>query len=401
MGSAAGPPEARRSVRFVKWFLIACAGLLVVAYALTKPLGDFVEYWVAAHLLFAGKNPYAFAESLHLERALGWSKALPIVALNPPWALPLIAPLGTFRWYAAGWIVWLSIMVFAVWWATKLLLGLYSNGKRLFPAETAASERILAFTFYPTILCLGTAQITPFVLLGVTGFLCLVARKRYGLAGACLALASIKPHLVYLLWFALVLWCWRERKWKPLVSLALVVGGALGIAVIMRPSIVRDYLQFSQSGYVKIWPSALAAILRFPFNSVASFPLQFVAPALGTIWFAFYWRRHRRGWDWKREMPMLLTVSVLTAAYGWTLDEIVLLVPVVAIAARYVQKEGSVPRSVVWVYTAVNMLLILGSLKGPAVAYVVAPIAMGAILALSRKKERDPGMLADMSGAVE
>jgi hypothetical protein len=148
----------------------------------------------------------------------------------------------------------------------------------------------------------------------------------------------------------------------------------------MRPTIVREYLQFSQSGYVEIWPSAFGAILRYPFNSVESFPLQFVAPVLGTIWFLFYWLRHRSAWDWKQEAPLLLTVSVLTAAYGWTLDETVLLIPIIAIAARYVQAEGGVPRRIVWVYTAVNVFVILGSLKGPALPYILAPLTMTAAL---------------------
>jgi Glycosyltransferase family 87 len=368
-------------VRSTRWIFLSCAALLVIAYALTKPLPDFVEYWVGAHQLIAGRSPYSFAESLQLERALRWSKSLPIVALNPPWALPLVAPLGVLRWYAVGWLAWLGIMAFAVWWSMKLLLGLYTNGRRLFPSETASSERILAFTFYPTLLCLGTAQITPLVLLGLAGFLHFVTRKRYGLAGASLALASIKPHLVYLIWCALILWCWREGKWKPLVSLTLTVCGLLGAAILMRPTILRDYLQFQQSGYVKIWPSALGTILRYPFNSVESFPLQFVAPILGAIWFVLYWIRRRRAWDWKQEAPSLVTVSVLTAAYGWTLDEVVLLVPIVAIAARYLQAEGGIPRRIAWIYTAVNVLVILGSLKGPALPYILPPLAITIVLA--------------------
>jgi len=368
-------------VRIAKWLLVSCAAFLVVAYAMTRPLGDFVEYWAAAHQLLAGRSPYSFTESLQLERALGWSKSLPIVALNPPWALPLMAPLGLAKSYALAWIVWVGTLTFVVWLSTKSLLGLYSGGGRLFPSETAASERILAFTFYPTLLCIGTAQITPFVLLGVTGFLFFVTRKSYAFAGACLALAAIKPQLVYLLWLALVLWCWRERKWRPVLSLAAAIASLTGFALLIRPRLLADYWQFSHSGYVKIWPSALGAILRYPFDSVRSFPLQFVAPAFGAAWFLFYWRRHGESWDWKECMPLVIAVSVLTAPYGWTLDQVLLLVPVIAIVARYVRSDqGELPRRIVWAYTALNIAIILGSLRGPAVAYVLAPLAMALIL---------------------
>lgn len=389
-------------MKILKWILIGSAALLVAGYALTKPLGDFVEYWVAAHQFAAGRNPYSFSQSLQLERSLGWSKSLPIVALNPPWTLSLIAPLGLAKSYALAWVVWVGTLTFVVWLSTKILLGLYSDGRRLFPLETAASERILAFTFYPTILCIGTAQITPLVLLGVTGFLFFVTRKSYAFAGACLALAAIKPQLVYLLWLALVLWCWRERKWRLVLSLAAAIASLTGIALPIRPRLLADYWQFSHSGYVKIWPSALGAILRYPFDSVRSFPLQFVAPALGTAWFLFYWRRHGESWDWKECMPLLIAVSVLTAPYGWTLDQVLLLVPIIAIVARYVRSDqGELPQRIVWAYTALNVAIILGSLRGPAVAYVLAPLAMALILVrTSTGGDRNPLSAVDSVGVT-
>lgn len=386
-------------MRTLKWALIGCAALLVAGYAWTKPLQDFVEYWVAAHQFVAGRNPYSFAESFQLERALGWGKTFPALPPNPPWSLPLIAPLGIVKSYPAGWVLWVAALTFMVWWSMKILLKLYSNGRRLFPSETASSERILAFTFYPTLLCLGTAQITPFVLLGVTGFLSLVDRKRYAFAGACLALASVKPQLVYLLWPGLLFWCWRRKAWTALLGLGAGVAGLLGGALLLRPDILSDYWHFSQSGYVRIWPSALGAILRYPFHSTSSFPLQFVAPAIGTIWFLLYWRRHADDWDWKERTPLVIAASVLTAPYGWTLDEVLLLVPIVAIVAHYVSTTGRIPRQSVWVYTALNVALILGSLAGPAAAYLIAPLAMTIVLLVTERASDDWTAATDPASA--
>lgn len=387
-------------IKSAKLILFACVVLLVIAYARTKPLQDFVEYWTAAHQFVAGRNPYSFGESLQLENALGWSKPLPIVALNPPWMLPLIAPLGLAKSYAASWIVWVSVLAFLVWWSTKLLLELYAGGRRLFPAETASSERVLAFTFYPTLLCLGSAQITPIVLLGVAGFLWFITRERYWRAGTCLALSAIKPQLVYLLWLALLLWCWRRKTWAAVLSLAAAMGFLLGIAVLVRPSIVADYWHFAGSGYAWIWPSAAGAILRYPFNSIRSYPLQFLGPVLGTVWFFCYWVKRAPKWDWKKQTPLLVSVSVLTAAYGWTLDQVLLLVPVIAIASSYTALQGSVPRGIVWVYTTLNVALILGSLEGPAVPYVLAPLATTVVLFRVFRAERADRGLAQNSVGV-
>jgi hypothetical protein len=46
---------------------------------------------------------------------------------------------------------------------------------------------------------------------------------------------------------------------------------------------------------------------------------------LGTVWFLLHWQRNRVEWDWLREMPMLLLVSMATTSYTWMFDQVVLL----------------------------------------------------------------------------
>src|SRR5262249_1928467 len=54
-----------------------CLILIIVAYAFTRPLEDFVEYWGAGHLLVTGGNPYSLNEMYRIERPLGWSQPVP------------------------------------------------------------------------------------------------------------------------------------------------------------------------------------------------------------------------------------------------------------------------------------------------------------------------------------
>ena len=66
------------------------------------------------------------------------------------------------------------------------------------------------------------------------------------------------------------------------------------------------------------------------------FWLQFVPVAGGLAWFAYQWRRHGRAWDWADQLPWLLLVSFVTSPYGaWHFDLVLLLVAVVARAARF------------------------------------------------------------------
>src|SRR5512135_196554 len=225
---------------------------LLVAYASTHPLKDFIEYWVAAHQLVAGNNPYSLSESFRLERALGWAEAAPLMNLTPPWALALVAPLGMLKSYVAGWLIWFLLMTGCVWFSTKLLLEHYGCGQRIFPNEPKWREPLLAYTFLPTIVCLKFTQVTPFLLLGIAGFLRCNSRQRNILAGACLALATIKPHLVYLIWIAVLLRSWQTKKWGTLLSLASVLGGFTMLAVLFRRSLPADYWILTHSGYARI-----------------------------------------------------------------------------------------------------------------------------------------------------
>jgi Glycosyltransferase family 87 len=391
--------QSSKRMKSPSWILVLCLGLIVIGYAALRPLPDFVEYWASAHQLVAGKNPYSLPEILNLERPLGCSRPVPLMNLTPPWTLPLIAPLGLTKSYSVAWIVWTSTLAFILWSSTRLLLDLYSGGVRVFPSESYAGEAILGFTFFPSLGCLALAQITPFALMGIAGFLWFEERKRYALGGICLALATIKPHLVYLVLLGVLFSSWQKRKSALLFSMASVLSFFGAVAMLMRPSVLADYWALSRSGYMRIFPAALGAMMRYPFQSRDMFPLQFVPAVFGTIWFLFYWSKHRHGWDWKVQMPVLVTASVLTTAYGWTFDQVLLVIPIVAVAARYVAAQGRLPKRIVVVYTALNIALILGLLFWR-LAFVLAPLTFAVVL-FTQAQSGGKIRLAQSSGGSE
>jgi hypothetical protein len=257
----------------------------------------------------------------------------------------------------------------------RILLDVYAEGRRVFPAESRRGETVLAFTFYPALLCLKLAQSTVLVLLGFSGFLYFESRKQYALAGAFLVLAAMKPQLGYLIWIPLFLDCMQTAKWKMLLALTGGIASLSLIVAFMRPGVFKDYLALSQSGYMKIWPSALGGILREPFGaSVQSFPLQFLPSAVGMLWFFFYWRRYKANWCWRERMPMLITVSILTSAYGWMFDQVLLLIPVIAIACYLVSIHGKIPRASVRLYTLLNLTTVAAASFASGPGFIVAPL---------------------------
>src|SRR4051794_33614346 len=78
--------------------LVAAPVALVMVFARAGrtnalPMHDFVEYWAAGRLLLEGSNPYDPDLVHELGRQAGRSDE-GILMWNPPWALPLVLPLG-------------------------------------------------------------------------------------------------------------------------------------------------------------------------------------------------------------------------------------------------------------------------------------------------------------------
>ena len=364
-------------------FLGIAAATTFGLYALSCPLSDFVEYWTAAHLFVKGDNPYSLIEMFRLQKALGWPEPLPLIPLNPPWILPLIAPLGFAKWYPLSWLLWVAGLALVLALSSRLLLALYSGEVGILGiAESSRDRALLGFSFYPTLMCLRLAQLAPLVLLGLIGFLWFERRNRPILAGIFLALTAIKPQVLYLVWLAILVWCFQKsRRWYVLISTTTVLGALLAVAVLVNHQVIREYWSLASGPYAQVYVSALGGIIRQRLGTGGVFSLQFLPPLMGTAWFAFYWRKHQGHWEWAERTPFLVTISVLTTAWGWLFDEVLLLVPIIALAAQYSKDFGGIPKKVLLIYTALNVvLIILVAGRVLSFAFLLPPILVGGFL---------------------
>jgi hypothetical protein len=369
----------------LRYFLTLGLGVLIGFVALTRPLRDFVEYWVVGHLFVDGRNCYSLTEIFRVEQGLGWKEPIPLVPLNPPWVLPALASLGAFKSYVLAWLVWSLFLVVALCISSHLLLNIYAPEVRLRDiSDSIVTRSLFVFSFYPTLLALRFSQMTPFILLGVAAFLWLEKGKKQILSGSALALAGFKPQLVYLILVAAVFTSIRRRSFRILFGLAWPLALLTGIAVVKHPGVLREYWHLSTGPYVRVYPSAMGAILRLPFGSRDTFLMQFVPTAAGLMWFVHHWRKNKDYWNWASEVPILIAVSVLTTSWGWLFDQMMLVIPVIALFSTYARNFGRIPPRVVWLYTALNVALICGAISNSStLMYVVAPVVMLSALSLS------------------
>lgn len=371
--------------------LSAVAALVIGGYAFSRPFVDFGEYWSAGHLLIAHKTPYSLPDMYQMERTLGWSDPVPDMFLCPPWVLGLVAPLGFVGSYALGWLVWVAILTFLVALSSRLLMDLYFGDLRVPQISDTAFHRCLfAFTFYPVLLCLKFAQVSPILLLGVTGFLYCERKRRPILAGLFLSLTLIKPHLLYLVWIAVALRSYQQRQVKTLLSSATVLAVFTAVGLSLDHQAFRHYWELTSGPYPRIILSGVLGIVRRVFEGRDTYWLQTLPPLVGAIWFATYWRKHHNDWVWIERMPALVTASVLTTAYGWVHDQTLLMVPIIALAAKYSKSVGRLPRTQVALYTGLNVCLILTAIVSTQAAFIPAPVLIAVLLLPRGQVSRTP-----------
>ena len=380
-------------------FLVAALAAVLVAVPAVpcEPHNDFIQYWAAGRLNLARDNPYDPTRMLAVEQEAGWRLPFPMMMWNPPWTLALVMPFGVLPFPLARGLWMLCQLGISL--GCAIALWRHYLGRR----EGEWIAVLLAALSVPLLLSLNYGQVGPLVLLGTTGFLHSVARGRDWIAGAWLVLASIKPHLVYAIWPALLVWCFWSGRWRVLAGLA---AGGLVLAIIpaaVNPAVYEQYHQVttnpppSGEGFrdVRDWGSPTFGWQLRQLIGKEFFRLQFVPTVAGLVWLAWYLRRKRAHWDWTKEMPVLLLVSISTAAYGaWPADSLLLMPALIAAATRLSAVAGvNRVRIAIAAYSALNLLTFVIERGPTSEPYVwIPPLYLGLYLWLDLSSQnRNPG----------
>jgi len=340
MSAPTTAPTTSRWRKTLTW-LALILGLCVLGWQLrrfdaraTVVVGDFVEYWAAGRLCWQGENPYALELLAPLQQSAGSSKPRPLLMHNPPWALTLVLPFALLD-YGPARLAWTLFLLAVLLLSTDLLWHVYAG-----PPKQRWLAWVLGLFFAPALFALNIGQISPLLLLGLAGFLWFAHREQWFWAGVAATLLTIKPQLFYLLWPALAFWVVATRRWQ------LVGGGILGVAaglvlpLLLRPDVIGDYVRASLTHPPERWITpTLGAVLRLQWGWDKLW-LQFFPPLLGTLLaLALYFRCRQRPWRWQAQIHGLLFFSLLTTAYSWSHDQILLLAPVIATIAPLLSRH--------------------------------------------------------------
>lgn len=381
------------------------AGILLVvlgiwqAVALTGsnsnplPTDDFSEYWAAGRVCLGGGNPYDASAMFEVEReAVGRDTPENVVLMwNPPWAVPLMLPVGAMPFRLAQ-VLWLLMNLAILLTCATVLREMYGGSASAKPVAW-----LVAMLFPPSILLLWIGQISAWLLLGIALFLRFERKQKPFLAGLAATLLAIKPHLVLLFWLVLgIRGLYRDRR--ILLGLACGLCGSLALALLVQPQILSMYFDALAHRPPQWQSPTFGSILKVQTGSA----LLALMPALaGVVWLVVSeYRRwseppggRSEGRFWPDRVPMLLLVSFATATYGaWPFD-LVLLLPV-AMALSVGPARSTVTLAVLG---GVGLYAVYG-LKLPPWAYVwAAPLML--LMWRTRRTIRDRAEFTGLSSS--
>jgi Glycosyltransferase family 87 len=355
--------------------LIIIGGLFLSRFSRQIRTNDFIEYWSAGKLILQGGNPYSQSEMKQIQMTEPITIAPPIMMFNPPWTLPVVIPFALPA-RPLGQILWLIAQIGAVMISANLLWQLYGGRP-----EQRWIGLLATFIFASTILVLEIGQITPFILLGITGFIYCVERDKNDLAaGAFLALVAIKPQIAIIFMTAVLCWVIQQRRYKIILGAGLAVALLLVFTMILNPHIIQQYiLSLKANQIVDSATPTIGSYLRLFWVGVSSFWIQFLPSGLGVLWLIYYYFTRRESWNWLSELPIILLVSLITSPYVWTYDQVILL-PAILLVFIWIAREGKHRSALILIalFVLINVLNFTLHLKLSEFWFIwVAPALLG------------------------
>ncbi len=322
MTSRTGDSLAKPVNDFAEFSIATVAGLAVALIAIflcvvaiagnLASARDFVVFWATGQQLIHHANPYDPAAMGRIEHTAGLAAEYGVLYMrNPPWALPLVLPLGL-----------VGVRVGALIWSLILCACLGVSGWQIWIMYGRIGNRLywLAYSFAPALVCIFVGQTALFSLLGLVLFLRMY-RTRPFMAGLSLWLCALKPHLF--LPFAVVLLAWIvvTRSYKILAGAASALAASLAVTCLIDPTALGDYTNMMHApGIEKEFIPCLSVAMRLWISpQTASF--QYLPAVIACAWaLAYYWSRRNR-WDWMINGSVLMLVSLFAAPYCWLYDQ--------------------------------------------------------------------------------
>jgi hypothetical protein len=395
--------------RWLVWLLFALLVLILVAgqswftyriFTSHFPGGnDFYARWSnGCALLWTRENPYSEAVTLRTQIGMHGRPARPgedLAAFSYPlYALFFFWPLCFIRTYPLVQAIWMTLMLYA------LLAGVALTAQVAHwrpPAWLWWVTLVWAVFNYPHARAVLLGQMATLVFLALAAALWALMEERDDLAGALLAVTTIKPQMSFLL-IPWVLWwvAWR-RRWRVWRGFGLAMALLAGISFLLVPTWMMDFLEGVRNY------DAVAGVLNYrSLTWIVTDHFLHLGPMAETIGvgaFTLYallvvWRGRRSEWNgslWTTGLLLILTHFIAPRAA--TTHYTMLLLPLFAWFARLQETLGRKARLVLVGIEAALLVgqwvIFLTTVQGSretALIYLPFPLLMLAVQILAKRE---------------
>lgn len=338
-------PTASRAWQAVEWLALLVLAGYAARWLLVPGNGprqyDFHTYFYPAGQAMAHRtSPYDFRSP---SSGLGF--------VYPPHLAVLLAPLGMLpEGLAAGlWEILNLALLLASVGLSERLCGLELGWRR----RVITTLSLLLWAPVATHVILGSCTLIVTASLG--GALLALRQGRTGLGGFLLAIAAVKPQLVFLLGAGLVVREWRlERSARLLVAGIASVAGVTLVAYGVAPDWPASLLSGQKEVY-DYWgvTTNLRTLLAAPAGPNVVTESLFAAGFVATCaWILWLWSRPSA--DPVVLAGLTITVTLLATPYAQGYDYVVLVLPFLLVMHRI---AAAVPSRRPWLFVA----LVLGT----------------------------------------
>ena len=382
----AGLENKYRKILVYVLLALVCIIIAILLFKMPSTVGwvnDFVAYWSAGRLIASHENPYSQENTLRLYPELGFDGLVLFKLLYPPTVLPLFLLFG-FLPFRFSIILWLLLNAILLLISTLWIWRIYQG-----PLNKRWVAIFCVLTFTPAIFAFFEAQVTFIILLGITGFLFFVEQRKWFIAGVFLSLLTIKFQLLLPFLITVILWIIYERRWKVMAGAVLASLISLLIVIIIRPSILMDYLIFLTD--LTAWPciQPVLGALFCVFRDDRIDWLSYIPTALGIIILVIIWWRNKDKWSWKEWISLFIIISILTAPYAYMHDELLFLIPVLEVAIVILMiRQNRTSYFIMAAYWLMNLiaLILIPTLRYLQIYYLWMPILFLGFYILAKVK---------------
>jgi len=306
-----------QSIAIVSGLSFALVAVTLLTIPFTNNISgarDFVVYWATGHQLAEHANPYDTAALSLIEHRAGLPADTRVGYMrNPPWALPLVLPLGLVGLRVGGFLwslILLASLVASVYWLWQLY------------GEPDNKRHWLGTAFAPAVICLLIGQTSIFALLGYVLFL-RMHRSRPFLAGVSLWLCALKPHLVLVIGVVIVAWVVASKSYRVLAGAAFALALSFLVTYWIDGAAWTQYAAMMRGSVINQEEIPCMSIVLRLWLSPTKLFIQYIPVILGSVWaLAYFWPR-RRTWNWIKDGSLIALVSIFVAPFSWITDQVI------------------------------------------------------------------------------